>query len=321
MPTRLVDRVDQQEQRLGDEIEPAPVDHQVELLDAELGGVIVDRRHLLGAGEDASRRLDRGARRDRLLLAEEIGLIVDRLDGPAGREARLDRRRLHGNDRRAPIFVGEAKPAAVSLEGVELAGRLLDVRVCDLLHAAVADHADEALMQHGIAADSRSAMAQDERVGLHGRRRAAGVRDRVNDCEHVFVVDRNDALEGKPRAIVPGQRHRLRRGQCRPIGGPHRIETWSLCSRRAHKSGLGPIGVRRARRREQSDIRALRVDGLVIVLEDDIVDLAALEVDRTADARRIDDHAGTGGQGCTDRLWGRRSRGARWCRGARHAGR
>ena len=59
------------------------------------------------------------ARRDRLLLAEEIGLVVDRLNGPAGREARLDRRGLFGNDRRAPVFVGEAKPAAVALEGVE----------------------------------------------------------------------------------------------------------------------------------------------------------------------------------------------------------
>ena len=90
------------------------------------------------------------------------------------------------------------------------------------------------------------------------------------------------------------------RGQRRPIGGPHRVETRSLCSCWAYKPGLGPIGVRRAGRREQSDIRALGVDGLVIILEDDIVDLAALEVDRAADARRIDDHAGAGRQDLTD---------------------
>src|SRR4029077_765760 len=63
------------------------------------------------------------------------------------------------------------------------------------------------------------------------------------------------------------------------------------------------------------------VDRLVIILEDDIVDLAALEVDRAADARRIDDHPGTGRQGCANRLWRRRTRSA-WGRGdGRRAGR
>ncbi len=258
------------------------------------------------------------ARRDGLLLAEEIGLVVDRLNRPACGEARLDRRGLRWNDRRAPIFVGEAKPPAIALEGIDLAGRLLDVRVCDFLHAAVPDHADKALVQHGIAADSRSAMAQDERVGLHGRRRGAGVRDRVHDREHVFVVDRDDPLERETRAIVPGQRHRLRWGQRLPIGRPHRVEARSFCPCRAYKPGLGPIGVRRAGRREQSDIRALGVDGLVIILENDIVDLAALKIDRAADARRIDDNTGAGRQDLTDspgglpyRRPGRRRRGRR----------
>ena len=99
-----------------------------------------------------------------------------------------------------------------------------------------------------------------------------------------------DPLENEARAIVPGQRHRLGGGQRLAIGGPERIETGSLCPGCAHKPGLGPIGVRRARRREQPDIRALGVDGLVIILEDNIVDLAALEVDRAADARRVDHH-------------------------------
>ena len=52
-----------------------------------------------------------------------------------------------------------------------LAGRLFDARVGDLLHAAVADHADEALVQHRIAGD-RSAC----RGAARGRRagRVAG---------------------------------------------------------------------------------------------------------------------------------------------------
>ena len=59
----------------------------------------------------------------------------------------------------------------------------------------------------------------------------------------------------------------------------------------ADEAGLGPIGVGRAARREQADQRALLVDRLVIVLEHEIVELTALEVDRAAEARRVDRHA------------------------------
>ena len=114
--------------------------------------------------------------------------------------------------------------------------------------------------------------------------------------------------------------HRLGRAQRLTIGGPECVEIGGLGdAARAHKSRLGPIGVGRARWREQSDIRALRVDGLVIVLEDNIVDSAAFEVDRAADARRIDYHARVGRQGCADGL--RRCRdGSAWRRsGGRRA--
>ena len=115
--------------------------------------------------------------------------------------------------------------------------------------------------------------------------RAAGVHDRIGEREHVLVVDRDDALEDEARAIVPGQRHRLIGGQGFAVGGPDGVEIGSLGAARADEARLGPIGVRRAGRREQPDVRALRVDGLAIVLEDDVVDLAALEIDRAADAR------------------------------------
>src|SRR5208337_3896482 len=52
-----------------------------------------------------------------------------------------------------------------------------------------------------------------------------------------------------------------------------------------------PIGVRRAARREQTDQRALFVDGLVIILQKEVVELAALEVDRALEARRVDGDA------------------------------
>src|SRR6185437_6711838 len=82
----------------------------------------------------------------------------------------------------------------------------------------------------------------------------------------------DDPLEQEASAVVPRQRHRFRRGQRLPVGGPDRVETRRLGSRWTDKPGLGPIGVGRAGRREQSDIRALRVDRVVVILEDDIVD-------------------------------------------------
>ena len=101
------------------------------------------------------------------------------------------------------------------------------------------------------------------------------------------------------------------------IGGPDGVEIGGLAPGRAYKSGLGPIGVRRAGRREQPDVRALRVDRLAIVLENNIVDPAALEVDRSADARRVDGHARTCRQSRADRLRRVRRRSARRGRSSR----
>ena len=257
-----------------------------------LVAVIVDRADFLGAGEHARRRLDRRARRDGLFRADEVGLIVLRLLAPARREARLDRRRLRRDDRRAPIFVGEAEPAAVALEGQRLARILVDRRVGDFLHAAVADHADEAFVQHRIAGDIGLAVAQDEPIGPHRRRRAAFVGDRVGDGEHVLVVDRDDPLEDEALAVVPGQRHRLFRRQRFRVGGPDGVEIGRLDAAGADIAGRGPIGVGRAARREQPDQRAVFADRLAIVLEHEVVELAALEVDRAAEARRVDGDAG-----------------------------
>ena len=58
---QAVDAVHRLEQRLGDEIEPAPVDQQIELVELEPVVVAVDDRHLLGAGEEPP--VDGGARR------------------------------------------------------------------------------------------------------------------------------------------------------------------------------------------------------------------------------------------------------------------
>ena len=223
-----------------------------------------------------------------LFRPEEIGLIVHRLYGPARGKARVDRGGLLWNDRRAPVLVGEAEPAAIALEGANLAGILFDPGVGDFLHSAVADHADKALMEHRISGDVGLAVAQDEGERLHRRGRGARIGDRIGDREHIFVVDSDDALEDEARAVVPGQQHRALGGQRFGVSGPDSVEIGRLRAARTDESRLRPIGVGRAGRREEPDQRALRVNGFAIVLEDEIVDLAALEVDRAAEARRVD---------------------------------
>ncbi len=47
----------QPEHRPGDEVEPAPIDQQIEALEAGVFLVAVDRVHHLGAGEDMGDRL------------------------------------------------------------------------------------------------------------------------------------------------------------------------------------------------------------------------------------------------------------------------
>ena len=48
---QAVEVVDRDEQRLGDEVEPAPVDQKVEAVELELLVVVIDDRYLFRAGE------------------------------------------------------------------------------------------------------------------------------------------------------------------------------------------------------------------------------------------------------------------------------
>lgn len=75
-----VDEVHQLEHRLGEEPEPAPVDHQVELRDRVGGLVAADDRHFLGAAEEQVLDLGLLAGRD-----GDVVLAVVRLVGAGGR--------------------------------------------------------------------------------------------------------------------------------------------------------------------------------------------------------------------------------------------
>ncbi len=70
-----------------------------------------------------------------------------------------------------------------------------------------------------------------------------------------------------------------------------RVERRRLGAGRADEAGRRPVGVGRAAGRQQADQRALLVDRLAVVLEHEVVELAALEVDRAGDARRVDGDA------------------------------
>jgi hypothetical protein len=224
-------------------------------------------------------------------MPEEIGLVILRLYRSARRKARFDGLRLARNDRGRPVLVGEAEPAAIALEGEHLAWVFFDAGISDLLHPAVADHPDEAFMQHRVACDVGLAATQDQRIGTQRNRIGPGVFDRIGNREHVMVVDRDDPPERQAGAIVPLQRHRFVGAESRRIRAPEggavrRFDAFRV----GDEAAFGPIGRGAARRRKQRDVGALRIDRLAIRLEFEIVDQAPLEGDRTAERGRIDRH-------------------------------
>ena len=108
-----------------------------------------------------------------------------------------------------------------------------------------------------------------------------------------------------PCAVVPGQGHRVRRGQRRrprlsiASRGPGTLTVPGIGGDPAE---FGEIGVRRSGRRQQHDLRALRIDRLVIGGERQIVDAGAGQIDRAVQSRRVDLDARLLGDGRGARL-------------------
>ncbi len=67
--------VHRQEHRLGDEVEPAPVDQQFEAVELERFVVAVDDLDFLGAGEQPGIGAAGGARRNGLRIEQIVGLV------------------------------------------------------------------------------------------------------------------------------------------------------------------------------------------------------------------------------------------------------
>jgi hypothetical protein len=167
----------------------------------------VDDVHLLGAREQPRVGRRAAAGRDRARILEVIGLVGLERAELAGRETREHMRRRLRQQRRRPVFIGEAEPGVGDVEGEVFL--LLDLRIGLLLETLRAHFADQALVQNVVAERVRRAVARDQRVGVQRHRRRAGVRHLVLDSEEVFVVDRDGAREGEAGAVVPGERHRV----------------------------------------------------------------------------------------------------------------
>ncbi len=120
--------------------------------------------------------------------------------------------------------------------------------------------------------------AGDEAVRIERDRVGALVSPPSRGRKHVLFVHGHDALERQALAVVPGQGHGHAGGQGLAVGGPDRLAVRKLCIG-ADPAEFGIVGRLGPGRGEQHDLRALGVDGLVVVFQRDVIDARALQVD------------------------------------------
>ena len=166
-------------------------------------------------------------------------------------------------------------------------GLLLD-RIVGRL-AQFLDETEVALVQHGIARRRRFALALDQRVGRERHRRLPLVGNALGNREHVVAVHRDLAREDEAVAVVEGQRDRGCRRELLAVGLPQRVGIGQgQFAALLREAGLGVVRPRRARRRQQHDMRRPLIERLAVVLQREIVEPAALQGDRADQRRRVD---------------------------------
>ncbi|MNQ40924.1 hypothetical protein D3C85_545860 [compost metagenome] len=276
-----VEELHDHEDRTGQEEEVAPVDGVDEPRQIEALFIAGQDFVALGAGEQTLGLLDLTARLDGARRAQHGGFVDVQTVGITDGETALDGFLLVGDERRHPVFVGDAQPAASRL--VLDAGLLGPVLVLDLFSgelAVRAEGADGAFVQdHLLAQISGHALALDATIGGDGDRLAAQVGDGVGDGEDVLVVDGDDAREAQALAIVPGQLDRGGRRQGRALGqGPGRVRTGNAAGHvGAAPAKLGEVGVLHALRAEQLDRGRILVQRLFVVSQIQVIDARALQ--------------------------------------------
>ncbi len=301
------------EDGLGQEVEPAEVHRAVEQRDAVLVAVLVEQGHHLGPGEQPVGDLDGLARGHRHGVAAIVGLVAVALDLMA--EAGLQRHVLLRHQRGQPVFVGDAQPAAGARElDLTLLG---DVGVFPLLQP-VAQHADRALVQDVVAQRRRRAPAADQAVGVEGDRLVGAVGDGAPDREHVVGVELDPLGEAETLAVVPAEGDPVLGRQLAALRRPNRLRPGHGHARvTGHPAVFGEVGVGSAGRAQQHDLGRGRIDRLAVAGQGDVVDAAALERDRAVDGAVVDADPRRIGE----RIGARQCPAAACGPGHRHAGR
>ncbi len=197
---------------------------------------------------------------------------------------------LVGDQRRQPIFVGEAQPATGRLEA--LRGRtLVEILVIHVIIGSAVEHAHRADMDGPGVRIIGDARAVDVTIGLHPHHACAAVRDLLLRGDHVILIDRQADFESLARTIVPPQGHRAGRRQLLGIGGPDGVRVRGLKSL-ALPSEPGKKGVLRARRAIEPYRRRIFRNRFAIGGQHDIVDTRALQIDGAGQLRCADRDTG-----------------------------
>ena len=251
---------------------------------------MVEQVDFLGAGEQL-RLIGRGpARRDNSRLGGEIGLEAAIGAAPEGGADVAGPRR---NERRQPIFVRKAEPAASA--GEALIAFLGDLLIAPVVIGGAVEHADHADMHGPAVGVLRRFGAADEGVGARGHGTGAGVGDGLPGGEHIAVVDRKVDVEALALAIVPAQGDGASRREPRAVRRPDGVRAGKAHAL-AGPAEAREIGLRRSGRRKQADERRIGGEALPIVGEDEVVDAGAAQVDRAFEAGSLDGDARRFGQ-------------------------
>ena len=157
---QLIEKLQGFEHWLGQEIEPSPIDHQVEALNA-LVGVIVNHVDNFGTGKELAGRCIGAAAGNAFAFQQKVAAEsnISRVGRIAGGVAGCKGIVLRRDNRRGPIFIGNAEPTGGGL----LFHRPVfqQVIIVELLQAGFAEEAQWPFVQNEQAAGFRQAGADN----------------------------------------------------------------------------------------------------------------------------------------------------------------
>ena len=289
----------QRKDRLGQEVEPAPVDRIDEPSYPALVLIAADGFPFLGARIKPGADLGTGAGgngHDIMAHFSLIDVVLRHVFGD-GRP----RLALFRDQRRHPVMVGKADPAigggGLLFGRQRLAlghGEISEIGVIHFAEGAIgAAHQpfvhDVGVLQLG------QAMARNNAIGRKTRFGGACVVHLVGDGEHEIRINADRAGKGQALGVLPSQRYRGlvgQRGIARdgPLGlGIRHIRRFQPVARQPAKDGV--IGVVLAHWRHEPHFWRGRIDSLAIALQQKVVDPPARKRQAARQFGRVDGHA------------------------------